>query len=1595
MSSYYREVIGNLSPGEIAKSSDINHIQRHIQDSESALLSDLHNGEPYVLGVNEGYKNSFIITPAPKQNGRYVDSSNTDFNVEDQKDNFININYNDVKQPLVKTKTSLYSIITKLRNTSNRNIPITCEIQDEEGEVLRSNTITLLKNTEMANYEIVFDLDFYPTPPGLSFDDLKKRDGKDIPPRTKEESFDEGYEEAHNAESDEKPMFSAGVSKLYFVIKRTNLNAIDLADTGDEEVLFDPFTSLGVYCIDKSSFPDKDIYAEQRSELTWTLTEKNIYYEDIYANEMTYLCSGGEAIIEGEKVHCIDTHVSVEGGSSLGNVLTQIYMDNYGHLHAANRRASFTTNISEFEEDEDDMVPVASLPIALILTYSNAEYGTAKEPLIIQEGYNQLPRSHHERLRRLEKKMDWSNDIALPSRLKYTISDGDWINEKGEQIELLPDYFKGTVDPDFLKKDNIFLTTDENGNLVAKISEETTQTIPVTLKEKLKDDKGKKIKLEKTDVLNVSAFSTIKHITHDSKKGTLILDNKKVDSPNIATTKKEAKATEYNPWDDSAANRPKGTKYEKHKREYKVVKGKNGAHDSSSSYPGMTFYTNTNYKMHKLTIPIHEFENCSGVRFYIWRRQKTNNKKNTVWLEKLIHTSKVFSLKKAKIKGKRQYMDEGFTINFGKGGLSLPKAQYVIIALPIPKSGTGSMFVETYKPKNSKDFCIRYKGAANASHFLLTERYHEIWYNSASAVVTEENYYNTGEVISETLTWDIPPEGLERIKSVTPIVDNNITYGNKTKDSVTLSVDTGGGWVKVTPNEENKINSGGATTFKWKMEFKGDGKSTPKLSYNSKKGYAIKFLITREKPGVGVNYNSALEKNQNMCITSKTFDADNILRDYIGDRNFGLTHSRFAGYEFARIWADNSRNKNLLIDIQASDRNYQYKKGDGTNTNGTIDLWSLHYCDLTLDDFEKISVDYSDYDTELEYDENNMRLKLDSEHSYNDNDIQILSLTDFVKNPNPLDSDEEEKNTIVLSENESVTENQILMKKVYANPIDLTKYTGLRFELDNSINPETTAATLRGLGVYFSTSEERDAPSNVKNLPENMYQDEILKDAEILPNVIDPDESSADYYDGKLVQITHEINPDKDGDKKYANGFYKYIKQYDEEKEKYVWVKQQVFDLRSYCIYNLGDIVCSDNKDTYSFRIEINQNSNIFKHVKEIGFISLHDEDEEGKKYSVTQDSISTKIDCQVGSARGKAKISLSTNEGDPIPGETIKPTIIANDSTTTLNSVTLDNNGQAEINILDYTNGECTCIFEGSTTEDGKIYSKSSTKFTFDYSDSKNSIKVDDVKILSPESIKIEVKSIKALSEDYVAIYNPGNKETKFVAKEENKSFVSVKDKITLNTETYRTTLPNNVNTIEKTYPETTQINIKHKNSELNKVTTLCYMNNPYEGGLSDYKHIGIQLATDVYIPKDSLKLNICAENDGEDVIASVNLPTMNTIYDPVASGVNDKTSPINLSQIFKKFNSEETQIKSISISTTPHFYTFMDDIIDEASKPSINLFIGKIVLYKARTIPIYHNKMRYKFYATENGEIIHAGQENVKNNISIRKIGTILDYD
>lgn len=1583
MVSYYNRVYGNLYPGDIAKSEDVNHIQTNIEDSLKALLNDHHELTSYILG---GRENDFVLTPSRKVLGRYLDTYSipTDSNLIG-----LSMREYGYRQPIAKTKSSIYSLIVKMGNNTPHDVKVTCELQDVTGRPLRSDSVILKANNDKVEYEFLFDLRDNPTTFGLDMEELKRGDGKHIPPRTDEGSYRGGVDHGKSMDINN---FSMGVNQLFAVFKPLGIQINDYDANGHQFTEELDENSFLLYADKNGEYGAQfDCYLEKTQTTVYEKLAYSLYFKDVYATDINYSCTGGHAIIGGEKVKCMDSHVTISGAHQYGNVLSLVYMDNQGHLRSANSKASIgktSTNIEDWEME--DILPIEHLLIAKVLVYSDVN----KEPLIIQDDTNQetRPRSHHERLRRLEKELDYNTDISIPPRLKYTMTGDDWVDKDGDASLLASIYNDGAQEKD-ADKSNYFLTMDGEGHLVVKTTDSEVTVAPVTLKNdekttdttriiptELQPDEEKTIttttttvegkttieggtieadsnagisaseakelmneikdkiasgaltfdeaknkytqfKFKKTDskesnktqtatqksetvkeiivktaidktitteqtdsifkdydpndLRRLNRIASMKNLVLESKTGTLTLKNKG-SSQALATTDEEAKETKFNPWDDSAENRPTSKDVTPTSREYTVTSGKNGKNDWESEYPAMTFYTKTAYNLTGLTIPIVKFENCSGIKFFIWKRQGPNNKTNTVWFEKEIYRSKTFSLDNARTDDKYQYVDDGFTIEFDKGGLDLPEGQYVIVCLPIPKDGKGSCWVDTYKPENSKDFCIRYYGAANASHFLLKDRYQEIWYNSAMATGTKKSYEKEGEFVSGTITLSEEVAPIAKVK--TSVGTTEIPEGC----SLEIYGDTGSGYQKLNTDNENiddtegneTVMKGNRTTFKWKVVLKGNEENTPKLEYNEEKKYALQFTLIHEAPATG-DSSAALKFDKNMCITSKPFDGDSILREYLGDGIFDKEDNRFSNFEFARIWSNKSNNPNLIIDISGADLTEEVK--DKNNVGHKFSAYSLHYADLTLNDFAHTSVDYSNYDGTLENDEYNMRLKLDTENSYNDNDIQLFNVNDF-------EIIEDDSNAIKFSEDGVCTipkdyksdSNTLLYRLRLKNPIDLTKYTGIKvgFAVKKG-NPE---ASFKGLGVYLSSQYEDTIPSNELNDPSD-----VLPGGRALLESITKStnyESVLGKYKDKIIKISEGSTNDL---KASPTEYYKYIGEYDVNTNSFVYKLTLLHDIKNYYIYDIGKITPLEKEDANFYQeIEIDQDSTNLKYVQEIGIVLLGGEKdgEDNDKLEVTDN------------------ISLSLYEFKAI-----------------------------ENDYYPVFNPKEHCM---------ELYDPSFTKMTNPYTIRKNG-------------------EIEITADTYGPLGMQG--------------------------------------TVPKTFdPAVMQIHVKVDDIS-SAGQTLCYFRNRF--ATHKYKHIGIQIASDVYIPKYALQLNLCSDTEGKQVIESVDIPTLNYIYIP------NKQGTINLSQVFKKIENLDVDVKSLSISTTPKFKYFLQRTLG-TDKTQVNIFIGKIVMYKARTIPMFHKKMRFKFYDKNYSNQIGGYQQGVSyitpaidnSIIMIRKIGAVLDY-
>ena len=113
MVGFYNKVYGNLVPGRKADVHDVNMIQTNIADALKSSITTLHHHDSFILGSDE---NAFLLSPAPKRNNEYIDTMNLS---PESQDVWIDLNKQRIKQGIKKSKSTLYSIVVKLRNLSD------------------------------------------------------------------------------------------------------------------------------------------------------------------------------------------------------------------------------------------------------------------------------------------------------------------------------------------------------------------------------------------------------------------------------------------------------------------------------------------------------------------------------------------------------------------------------------------------------------------------------------------------------------------------------------------------------------------------------------------------------------------------------------------------------------------------------------------------------------------------------------------------------------------------------------------------------------------------------------------------------------------------------------------------------------------------------------------------------------------------------------------------------------------------------------------------------------------------------------------------------------------------------------------------------------------------------------------------------------------------------------------------------------------------------------------------------------------------------------------------------------------------------------
>ena len=412
MSSYYNRITGTLEPTKIARVSDIHLMQSSTEDAFSRLIVDMF-GPAFILGHE---KDSLTLVPTPL----HVDQSNT---TTDDTNEWISCYSRYFRQGIDIRKSEIDSIVIHMINASNITVNVFAEIRDINFNLIKEAS-TVLPPTEIDHYhEVTFD-----------------------------------FNEKH-----------LPVGHYYFVLRPIDLSSIDLAINGDEsqydkiedwmfQVRYDVHGNYKGAL--EASYNGRDYLASRLlADQSVEYDLADLYFEQIFSRGNTYLITPGAAVIRGQKTYPIDTHVTIDGPNSTGDRVDLVTLTADGKLNV----------IQGTVYNGEKIYPVsdAGLKIAYITTYKSTvsqwacttcghinegntdtciqcgELTNEKIPLIEQsdekwdnEGhFVTRERSLLERMRRAEKKINYTMDRDAPSRIKYVCTVDPIINNHGSALD--------------------------------------------------------------------------------------------------------------------------------------------------------------------------------------------------------------------------------------------------------------------------------------------------------------------------------------------------------------------------------------------------------------------------------------------------------------------------------------------------------------------------------------------------------------------------------------------------------------------------------------------------------------------------------------------------------------------------------------------------------------------------------------------------------------------------------------------------------------------------------------------------------------------------------------------------------------------------------------------------------------------------------------------------------------------------------------------------------------------------------------------------------------------------------------------------------
>lgn len=1074
MASYYTKIDGTLHPGLTARSDDINLIQSSISEAIREVVIDIC-GDGFIIGESE---NAFKLYATDL----HTDQSNLNYNQDIYWVSFYDRYF---RQPIEIQKSSIDSIYVDMINDTNITTVVYAEIRDSDFELVKEANAVLPPTPDDTFKEIEFHFGEHHLPLGLYYFVIRPVD----------------ISAADLAANDDEVVYTTSAERLSAMpiqYKQTTIH-----DTIIPEHFCVRYDADGHYIHGFEASYDGSIYLPAQL-LDETLVENEdpedinniqpcLYFKEDFSKGSTYLVNDEcTAVIQGEKVNPTDTHITIDKPDYTGNRIDIVSLNKEGEF-IVTKGITYTDN----EEKQFPVSPPGNLDIAYI---TNFPAYINKVPAIDQNDENHLTRQRDilERLRRLEKRIDYQEKNNTPVRIIYNLTvdpilTNDTKDEdatiRGEgtfNIGTITDKNGNTVASSAAVKNyawsiiennytyNIETETTENGRITvwdtytsskkdshyttttnglyhyhAEVTDHSTSTKKAVkgLKVRVQIKKGGTLKHDKEyttnskGIINFSTFGL--KLTQGTYYVYTIYGNKRIKSKLIVNDANNLK-TKFNEkttymtislpkvsGDSVTHTLPEGVfagddSFEKHNinfdtkkgevtirkisdsiDNYEVNEGRKLLKDqkytsvertytiknakSTSTFPAINVIFDREVYIKSITPYISGFKNIDSFGILIFKNdvikknvssrteQKSNNKKT---YNKKIGSGKV---------DKNNYDDENFP--------TLYKSKYMSLKDLVKKSGSYKVLKKqitfddinldldagTYTimicpklsnpSKNGEIKIIQYKTKKDASTYGMNTN---IYGSSKLAKVRFDNlhvYDESWDVAIKHKTYKYYDRGVlisKRINTGVSFIACNIVKNfqipNNCEMKLFVSNNGGSSWYEAKDNHVNFKT--GNSTFQWKLEMIGNSISTPKLKFNKTRQNAISFSLATTASYVEY-------EDYGRCFETPLINANHVTRG----QTRSTTTNTFTSWEFARVFMEDSE-LNSKIDILISYADDDYDTNQSTNKdkwNKQI-FFSTVFADLNLnDDFIQESIDYDNYDGNVEYDEYNYRFNLKSD----------------------------------------------------------------------------------------------------------------------------------------------------------------------------------------------------------------------------------------------------------------------------------------------------------------------------------------------------------------------------------------------------------------------------------------------------------------------------------------------------------------------------------------------------------------------------------------------------------------------------------------